>query len=61
MRFLDTQAFSEQKIDRIEAMLEKLALDMVLSVLYRISEKRKQLPQVICYKSDCPARDHIPF
>jgi hypothetical protein len=61
MRFLDAQAFSEQKIDRIEAMLEQLALDMVLSVLYRISEKRKQLPQVICYKSGCPSRDDIPF
>ena len=61
MRFLDTQAFSDQKIDRIEAMLEQLALDTVLSVLYRISEKRKQLPQVICYKSDCPSRDDFPF
>ena len=61
MRFLDTQAFSDQKIERIEAMLEQLALDTVLSVLYRISEKRKQLPQVICYKSDCPLRNDIPF
>ena len=61
MQFLDTQAFSDQKIERIEAMLEQLALDTVLSVLYRISEKRKQLPQVICYKSDCPLRNDIPF
>jgi hypothetical protein len=61
MRLPDTEDFSEQKIDRIETMIEELALDAVLSVLYRISEKRKQLPQVICYKSDCPSRDHIPF
>ena len=61
MRFPDTEDFSEQKLDRIEAMIEDLALDTVLSVLYRISEKRKQLPQMICYKSDCPLRDEIPF
>jgi len=61
MRFLNTEDFSEQKLERIEAMIEDLALDTVLSILYRISEKRKQLPQVICYKSDCPLRDDIPF
>ena len=61
MRFLNTEDFSEQKLERIEAMIEDLALDTVLSIVYRISEKRKQLPQVICYKSDCPLRDDIPF
>ena len=62
MRFSDTEDFSEQKLERIETMIEDLALDTVLSVLYRISEKRKQLPgKVICYKSDCPLRDDIPF
>ncbi|MFZ0725258.1 MAG: hypothetical protein WAM61_05670 [Desulfobacterales bacterium] len=61
MRFSDTEDFSEQKLERIETMIEDLALDTLLSVLYKISEKRKQLPQVICYKSDCPLRDDIPF
>jgi hypothetical protein len=61
MRLLDTEAFCEQKIERIEAMLEQLALDTILSVLYKISEKREQLPRVVCYKSDCPGRDEIPF
>ena len=44
MRFSDTEDFSEQKLERIEAMIEDLALDTVLFLLYRISEKRKQLP-----------------
>ena len=61
MRFSDTEDFSEQKLDRIETMIEEFALDTVLSILHRISENRKQLPQVICYKSDCPLRDEIPF
>lgn len=61
MRFSDTEDFSEQKLDRIETMIEEFALDTVLSILHRISEKRKQLPKVICYKSDCPLRDEIPF
>lgn len=61
MKCQDVETFSEQKIERIEAMIEDLALDAVLSVLYRISEKRRQLSQMICYKSDCPLRDSIPF
>jgi hypothetical protein len=61
MRLLDTEAFCEQKIERIEAMLEQLVLDTLLSVLYKISEKSKQLPRVVCYKTDCPGRDDIPF
>ncbi|MGA8241475.1 MAG: hypothetical protein WB818_12920 [Desulfobacterales bacterium] len=61
MQLTDTETINEQKIDRIETMIEEFALDTILSILYRISENRKQLPQVICYKSDCPLRDHIPF
>jgi hypothetical protein len=61
MRLSDIEDLSDQKLERIEAIMEDLALDTVLSVLYRILEKRQQRPQVICYKTNCSERDNIPF
>ena len=61
MRLQSISSFKEKKIDRIQAMLEQVILDIVLSVLDRITEKHTQLPQCICYKSDCHMRDPIPF
>ena len=61
MTLLDTHAFNEQKMDRIQAMLEQIVLDTVLSVLDKITEKNDQAPQCVCYKSDCLMRDNIPF
>ena len=60
MRFL-SPSFKEQKMDRIQAMLEQLVLDTILSVLDKIAEKRTQSPQCLCYRSDCKLRDDIPF
>lgn len=58
---LSTSSFNEQKMDRILAMLEQVVLDLVLSVLDRITEKHSNSPQCLCYRSDCQSRDDIPF
>ena len=61
MQPFDPDKINEQKLDRIETLLEQLALDTVLTILYRLTEKHKLLPTPICYKVDCPQRDEIPF
>ena len=58
---LDIETINELKTQRIEKLLEQVLLDTVLSTLYKLAEIQKQKPRSVCYKSDCPARDEIPF
>lgn len=58
---LDAETIKDLKSQQSMALLEQLLTDTVLNVLYRLAERQKQLPQLICYKSDCLLRDEIPF
>lgn len=56
----DTEDINEQKINRIAELLEQVLIDVALSALYRLCHNHKN-SRHICYKSDCPMRDDIPF
>lgn len=61
MQLLETEDITEQKTGKIEELIEQLVLDMLLSVLAKICENQRQIRQSICYKTNCPMRDDIPF
>lgn len=61
MQLLEIEENTEQKINGIENMLEQLILDSFLTALRKICGNQEQTRQSICYKTDCPMRDHIPF
>ncbi len=51
---------AEMKMHKIALLIEKTLLNTTLAVLHRLDENQSQ-QQYICYKSDCPMRDDIPF
>ena len=61
MPFLEIEEITEQKISNIENMLEQLILDSLLAALRKIYDNHEQTRQAICYKTNCPMRDDIPF
>lgn len=61
MENLDPETIKNLKTQRITELIEQVLTDTTLAVLYRLADKSKLRPPVICYKSDCPMRDNIPF
>jgi hypothetical protein len=61
MHLLETEEITEQKTRRIADLLEQLVLDMFLSALGKICENQEQTRESVCYKTNCPMRDGIPF
>ncbi len=65
MPSLETQQAIEEKMDTIKDILEELLLDVIISVLIKISERNqvlvKQYRPWKCYRTDCDKRDDIPF
>jgi hypothetical protein len=61
MENLDPETIKNLKTQRIADLIEQVLTDTALAVLYRLADNRKLRPPVICYKSDCPMRDNIPF
>jgi len=61
MHLLETGEITEHKTRKIADLLEQLVLDMFLSALGKICEKQEQARESICYKTNCPMRDDIPF
>jgi hypothetical protein len=57
----ESEEISAHKMGRLEDMIEQLVFDTLLAVLNKIGENQAQVRQTICYKSDCPLRDDIPF
>jgi hypothetical protein len=55
----------EEKMDRIEEILEELVLDAVISVLIKASDRNQLFAKNYrpwnCYRTDCNQRDDIPF
>ena len=61
MTELSAEDIQQLKIERIAELIEQALLDTALAVLSRLSERQQQLPLPICFKTDCPMRDVIPF
>lgn len=61
MPLLDIEEITDEKISKIEGLLEQLILDSFLTALRKISDNREQAWNLICHKTDCPMRDDIPF
>jgi hypothetical protein len=59
MTTLSAEDVRQLKTEHLATLLEQTLLDTVLNVLCRLSERQRPLP--ICYKTDCPMRDDIPF
>lgn len=61
MENLDSETIKNLKTQLIADLIQQVLTDTALSVLYRLADNRKLRPPVICYRSDCPMRDNIPF
>ena len=55
----------EEKMDRIEEILEELVLDAIISVLIKVCDRNQLFANLYrrqtCYRTDCNQRDDIPF
>jgi len=55
----------EEKMDRIEEILEELVLDAFISVLIKVSDRiqlfAKNYRRWNCYGTDCEQRDDMKF
>jgi hypothetical protein len=55
----------EEKMGAIEEILEELILNMVISLLIKVSDRNELLArnyrQYKCYREDCKHRNDIPF
>lgn len=55
----------EEKMDRVMELIEELALDAVLEMLVKISDRNREFASQSkhwnCYRSDCKQRNEIPF
>lgn len=56
----DDVAFEAQLTEKIEEMIERIILETVMNLMDRFLDTRKSL-RPVCYRSDCPKRDEIPF
>ena len=61
MTELDYEETAEQKMNHIETLIMRIILDIIISASYKILEDRKTASENICYRSNCPMRDLIPF
>lgn len=55
----------EEKMDRIEEILEEFVLDAIISVLIKVCDRNQLFANLhrrkTCYRTDCYQRDDIPF
>ena len=61
MESTEIDVVCDEKLDRIEGMLENLLLTTILNVLNQLHKKQQRLPLPLCYNTDCQSRDNIPF
>ena len=61
MSDLDDETIKELKSQKVADLLEEILTDAALAVLSRLAQQQKLQPSMICYKTDCPSRDDIPF
>jgi hypothetical protein len=61
MPTLDEETIKELKSQKIADLLEEILTNAALDVLSRLAQRQKLPPSTTCYKTDCPARDEIPF
>jgi hypothetical protein len=61
MPTLDAETIKELKSQKVADLLEEVLTNAVLDILTRLAQGQKLQPWMICYKTDCHARDDIPF
>lgn len=58
---LDAETVKDLKAQKIADLIEEVLTITALDVLSRLAQRQKYRPSTICYKTDCPLRDVIPF
>ena len=58
---LDAETVKDLKAQKLTVLLEEILTNTALDVLSRLAQRQNHRPSTVCYKTDCPSRDGIPF
>lgn len=58
---LDAETVKDLKYQKLADLLEEILTNTALDLLSQLAQRQNHLPSTICYKTDCPLRDVIPF
>ena len=61
MPTLDAEIVKDLKSEKLADLLQEVLIDTAMDILTRLTQRREGQSLTICYRSDCPSRDNIPF
>jgi hypothetical protein len=61
MTTMDSETVKDLKSEKLADLLEEVLINTALDILLQVSRRYEGKALMICYRSDCPSRDNIPF
>jgi len=61
MKTLDAETVKDLKSEKLADLLEEILIDTALDILNRLAQRYNGQSLTVCYRTDCPSRDNIPF